>query len=113
MRQTFVTDDALAVKYNLPEGDNFRNEAGFSLLAGYERRIMENIFYSGYVETFSNVNKSLGSSDFLFVNEITGRINRYISANIEFALAYNDDFSDEIQVKQILSIGFNYSFFEE
>ena len=111
MKQTFVTDTDLSERYGLPEGDSFRNEAGFSVLFGYERRIMESIYYSGYVETFSNVNKSLLSSDVLFVNEISGRINRYISANIEFALAYNDDITDELQVKQNISVGFSYSFF--
>ncbi len=113
MKQTFVRDVELSTRYGLPEGDTFRNEAGFSLLIGYERRIMESIYYAGYVETFTNVNKSLTSTDVLFVNEIIGRINRFISANVEFALVYNDDIIDELQIKQIISMGFNYSFFEE
>lgn len=112
MRQTFVTDTALSVRYGLDEGATFRNEAGFSLFIGYERRIMESIFYSGYVETFTNVNKSLASSDVTFVSEITGQINRYISANLEIGLAYNDDVSSELQVKQIISVGFSYQFFD-
>ncbi len=111
MKQTFVSDTDLSERYGLPEGDTFRNEAGFSLLLGYERRIMDSIYYAGYVETFSNVNKSLLSTDVLFVNEITGQINRYISANIEFALAYNDDVTDELQVRQNISVGFSYSIF--
>ncbi len=111
MKQTFVTDTDLSERYGLDPGDTFRNEAGFSLLIGFERRLMESIQYTGYVETFTNVNKSLKSTDVLFVNEITGQINRYISANVEFALAYNDDVTDELQVKQIISVGLSYNFF--
>ena len=113
MKQTFVSDTELSVKYGLDTGETFRNEAGFSLLIGYERRIMESIYYSGYVETFTNINKSLTSTDLFFVSEITGRINRYVSANVEFALAYNDDITDELQVRQTVSVGFSYSFFED
>ncbi len=111
MKQTIVTDTDLSTRFGLEEGENFRNEAGLSLLIGYERRIMENIFYSGFVETFTNVNRSLDKSDMLFVNEITGQINRYISANVEFVLAYDSDIIDELQIKQIISLGLNYTFF--
>jgi len=113
MKQTFVRDTTLTERYGLPPGDTFRNEAGFSVLIGYERRIMENIYYEGYVETFTNVNNSIRSTDVLFVNELSGRINRYFSANVEFALAYNDDVTDELQVKQIISVGFSYNFFDD
>ncbi len=113
MKQTIVSDTDLSTRYGLDEGETFRNEAGLSFLIGYERRIMENIFYSGYVETFSNVNRSLSHTDVLFVNEITGQINRYISANVEFVLAYDSDIIEELQVKQIISVGLSYSFFGE
>ena len=113
MKQTIVRDTGLSGRYGLDEGSRFRNEAGFSLFAGYERRLMENIHYAGYVETFTNVNKSIRSSDLLFVNEITGQINRYIGANVEFALAYNDDITNELQVRQSISIGLNYNFFAD
>ncbi len=111
MKQTIVSDTVLSERYGLDAGESFRNEAGFSFLIGYERRIMENIFYSGYVETFTNVNRSLKYTDVLFINEITGQINRYISANVEFVLAYDRDIIDELQVKQIISLGLSYSFF--
>lgn len=113
MKQTIVNDRSLSGFYNLDPGDTFRNEAGFSFLAGYERQIMENIIYSGYVETFTNVNRSLSSTDVMFVNEISGQINRYISANVELVLAYDDDITEKLQVKQIISVGFSYSFFGE
>ena len=111
MKQTIVSDTDLSPRYGLDPGDTFRNETGFSLLIGYERQIMENIFYSGFAETFTNVTKSIASTDVLIVNEISGQINRYISTNFELALVYDDDITEELQVKQIISVGFSYSFF--
>ncbi len=111
MRQTIVHDTDLSPRFGLDPGDNFRNEAGISLLIGYERQVMENIFYSGFAETFTNVNKSISSTDVLIVNELSGQINRYISTNFELALVYDDDITDELQVKQIISVGFSYNFF--
>ncbi len=117
MKQTIVavTDENLSRRYfgDGNEDQNFRNEAGLSLLIGYERRVMENIFYSGYVETFTNVNRSLNYTDVLFINEITGQINRYISANVEFVLAYDREIERDLQVKQIISLGLSYSFFDD
>lgn len=113
MKQTIVSDTDLSTRYGLAEDETFRNETGFSFLIGYERRIMENIFYSGYVETFTNVNRALSDTDMLFINEITGQINRYISANVEFVLAYDSDVIEELQVKQIISLGLSYTFFGE
>ncbi len=113
MKQTIVADTSLSFRYFQEHDKTFRNETGLSFLIGYERRIMEDIHYAGYVETFTNVNRALSNTDVLFVNEITGRINRYISANVEFVLAYDSDVDPDWQVKQIISVGFSYSFFGE
>lgn len=107
-KQTIVMRDSLVTRYGVREGENFRNELGFSLILQYEREIVPNILYSGYLETFTNPTNNVFRSDFLFTNELTGRITDNISANFELSFQYNQDFIDEIQVKQILAIGFTY-----
>ncbi len=109
LRQTFIRDTSLSERYGLDEGEWFRNEAGFTLIINYEREIWENVKYSGYLETFSNLQKSLLSTDIVFTNELVGRINSYLTANFEFALQYNDDITNALQIKQILSIGLNFN----
>ena len=111
MKQTYVRDTALSTRYGLDEGQRFQNEAGFSMIFKYEVDLMENVTYVGYLETFSNVLKKLESTDFTFTNELRGRINRYLRANIEFAVQYNDNVSKELQIKQLLSLGLNYQIF--
>ncbi len=110
LRQTFMRDTSLSERYGLDEGSWFRNEAGFTVIVRYDREIWENVTYSGYLETFSNLQKSLLNTDFVFTNEFEGRINNYLTTNFEFSLQYNDDITKELQIKQILSVGLNFTF---
>ncbi len=110
LRQTFISDTSLSPRYGLDEGKWFRNEAGFTVVMRYEREIWKNVRYSGYIETFSNLQKSLLNTDFIITNEIVGRINDYLTTNLEFAMQYNDDITRKLQIKQILSVGLNYTF---
>ncbi len=110
LRQTFMRDTSLSERYGLDEGDWFRNEAGFSVVMSYEREIWTNVTYTGYIETFSNLQKSLMSTDVNFTNELVGRINNYLTTNFELAFQYNDDITKALQIKQILSVGINYRF---
>ncbi len=110
LRQTFIRDTSLSERYGLDQGEWFRNEAGFTVIMSYEREIWTNVKYSGYIETFSNLQKSLPSTDVTLTNELVGRINSYLTTNFEFAIQYNDDITKALQIKQILSVGLNYSF---
>ncbi|MEX2395572.1 MAG: DUF3078 domain-containing protein [Balneolales bacterium] len=110
MKQTLVRDRTLSTNYGLDEGNRLMNEAGFSLTFKYEKELMDNVHYTGHLETFSNVLKKLDSTDLTLINELSGRINSNMSANFEFALQYNDNVSSEIQVKQIFSLGISYRF---
>lgn len=108
LQQTFVRDEELSETYGLDPGDTFRNEAGLTLAANYEQRVAENLKLSSGFETFTSMDKALGSTDVYFSNELTGRINNLLNASLRFDLAYDDDFSNEIQVAQILSLGISF-----
>ena len=110
LRQTFVKDTSLSQRYGLDEGSWFMNEAGFTVILRYEREIWTNVQYRGHFESFSNMQKSLLSTDFVITNELVGRINNYLTTNFEFALQYNDNITKALQIKQILSVGLNYRF---
>lgn len=109
LKQTYVSDESLSETYGLDAGDQFRSEAGFTIGASLETNILENVQFSSSLQTFTNVNRSLSSTDVYFSNKLIGRINSYINTNLSLDLAYDDDFSDELQVAQILSLGISYS----
>ncbi len=108
LRQTIVRDEELAPLYGLDEGSQFRNEAGINFGADYNHEIASNLILSSRIETFTNVNKALTSTDFYFSNQITGKINNLLNANVRVDLAYDDDFSNELQVMQVISVGLSF-----
>ena len=110
LRQTFVVDTSLSERYGLDNEDWFQNEAGFTVILRYEREIWDSVTYNGYLETFSNLQKSLLNTDFSFNNEFVGQINDYLTTNFEFSLQYNDDITKELQIRQLLSVGLRYTF---
>lgn len=109
LKQTYVSDESLSETYGLDEGDQFRSEAGLTIGANVEKNILENVRYTSSIQTFTSFNNALSSTDFYFSNKIIGRVNSYINTNLSLDLVYDDDFSEEIQVAQILSLGISYS----
>lgn len=109
LKQTYVSDESLSETYGLDEGDQFRSEAGLTLGASLETDLLENVQFSSSIQTFTNFNTGINSTDVLFSNKIIGRINSYMNTNLSLDLVYDDDFSKEIQVAQILSVGISYS----
>ncbi|MCG2587567.1 DUF3078 domain-containing protein [Rhodohalobacter sulfatireducens] len=109
LKQTYVSDESLSETYGLDEGDQFRSEAGLTIGASLETDLMENVQFSSSIQTFTNFTTGVNSTDVLFSNKLIGRINSYINTNLSLDLVYDDDFSKEIQVAQILSLGISYS----
>jgi hypothetical protein len=110
MRQTVVRREELRARYNLKQDELIRNEGGISIGVKMDREIMTNVVYSGQLDTFSNLLEPLNSSTVRFSNEIIGKINSYLTVNMELAFVYDDNITTELQVKQALSVGFSYRF---
>lgn len=108
MKQTIVTDDDLQTLYGLDEGESLMNEAGLALGAGYEQSVANDILWSASVETFTNVSRAVSRTDVNFSSELTASVNDIINTSLRVDLAYDDDFSEELQVQQVLSLGISF-----
>lgn len=104
-KQTIVSIDGLETLYGVEEGKNVRFEAGLNLGVSFTKVLAPNVSWSSEFESFSNLQVSLKSTDFIFRNEITGKINDFMNTNFQFSFMYDDDFSEELQIKQVLSVG--------
>lgn len=111
LKQTVISDGKLSPNYGLVAGETFRSEGGIATGVTFQSKIMENIRYSSSVETFTNLLQSLDKTDVLWTNELTGQINKWISASFQFELKYDDDFSRKVQLKQVLSAGLTLNFY--
>ena len=111
LQQTFITKEELRASYKFDPDESVRNEGGVTLAATYVMRIAENLSLNTSLETFTGVSKSIKSTDFIFRNQITGRINSFMNAGLRFDVAYDDDFSEDLQVAQVLTVGVSFSLF--
>ncbi|MEX0638961.1 MAG: hypothetical protein WD094_00765, partial [Balneolaceae bacterium] len=87
------------------EGQRFRNEGGFTLGAWYEVDVMENVAYSGYLESFTNLLEHVRKTNIAIGHELVGRINSHIRAVFQLELIFDEDQSKRWQLSQSLSAG--------
>lgn len=109
LQQTYVRDTALSETYGLSEGERFRSEAGFTIGMSYDSEIATDIHISSSINTFTNFSRAISSTDVFFSNKLIGRINNFMNASLSLELVYDDDFSKELQVAQVLSMGISFT----
>ena len=109
LKETIVSDVALSERYGLDPGEKFRFEPGYSTALNFEKTILSNVKLISVVETFTNLQRNVRSTDVVFSNELIGKINNYLNMSFQFVMIYDDDFSTKAQIKQVLSVGLSYS----
>lgn len=109
LKETIVSDTTLSSRYGLESGEQFRFEPGYSTALNFEKKIVSNVKLISTVETFTNLQRNVRSTDVTFSNEVIGKINDYLNTSFQFVMIYDDDFSTEAQIKQVLSVGLSVS----
>ncbi|MCW9708558.1 DUF3078 domain-containing protein [Fodinibius salsisoli] len=126
MKETIVANDALAERYGLYDSEvsrlidpfssgsygvytrnpkSFRFEPGYSAAFFFEKDIFKNVHLVSSVETFTNLQRHINRTDINFSNEVVGKINDFMNMSFQFVMIYDEDFSKQVQVKQVLSAG--------
>lgn len=111
LKQTIVNDDNLAAVYGLEPGETIKGEGGLTAGINFEDEIFENILYTSTLETFTNILIPISETDVSWSNELVGQINSLVSASLQFEMRYDNDFSSEVQVKQVLSAGISVNLY--
>ncbi len=122
-RTTFVMDDTLSAAgaFGVDPGENIRNEFGGTLKAVLNKDLVKNVNMLTKLELFSNYAKKPGNIDWDWQLLLTMKVNKWLSANINLHLIYDDDIKTiddntgeprgpKIQFKEVLGIGLNYKF---
>jgi hypothetical protein len=87
--------------------ETFRLEPGASLVAEARRELMENILLASVLDVFVNF-KGTDAVDLRWENQITAKVNTYISANFGLDVLYDKDLSTRRQIRQSLAIGVSF-----
>src|SRR5690625_4727395 len=105
VKETFMADTSLSERYGLRPGEKFRFEPGYSTALFFEKELFSNVRLINSLETFTNLQRDVASTDVHFSNELVGKINDFMNMSFQYVTIYDDDFSKKVQVKQVLSAG--------
>jgi hypothetical protein len=126
-KMTFVLDDELsqAGSFGLDPGQTVRAEFGALIKAAFKDEILKNVVLDTKLELFSNYFENPQWVDVNWDVLLTLKVNEYISATLMTQLIYDrdiefgvdtsgdgvfDTFEPRVQFKEILGIGFAYTF---
>lgn len=112
LKQTFVVTDNLDQFYGLGEDEDIRSEGGLTFALQFSKELFKNFTYTTDLSTFSNLLLPLRSTDMIMTNEFVGKINNFMTASLEMSFIYDDDFTNMLQIKRIISMGVRVMLFE-
>ncbi len=96
--------------FGVKKGETSRFEFGAALNGYYKFNIMENISVENILNLYSNYLDKPQNVDVDYQLNIAMKINKYISTNFAFQAVYDDNALTDLQTRQVLGVGFNYTF---
>ncbi len=105
-KETIVLIDRLRPVYGNALDESIRVEAGLEFIAEAQRELFTNVFLQsrfGLFQAFNQVGDT--APDLTFENLLTLKVNDWLNTNLEFVTLYDRDTIDEVQLKEVLSIG--------
>lgn len=89
---------------------SFRYELGFNATAYYKFTLMENVTAENILSLYSNYLDKPQNVDIYYTLNIVMKINKVLSADLNFQTIYDDDAFGGFQVKEVFGLGVNYAF---
>ena len=114
-----VTEPGLRLKYGNREDQKVREELGAQIKIDLKKEIFQNVTLATDLTLFSNYVKDPQNIKVLWNLLIDMKVNKFFSANLRTNIIYDDTVlitdsngavGPRLQVKEVLGIGFTYSF---
>lgn len=115
-RTTIVLNEKLSAlgKYGVKPGQKVNRETGLFVTINYNNKILENVYYKGRADFFSNYYDKPENINLFMTNMFTFKILKNLSATYNLDLIYDDKIrifgplkkSPGLQVKSIIGIGY-------
>lgn len=106
LKETVVAIERLRPVYGNALDQGVRVEAGLDAEVRVERALMENVLLRsrlGLFQAFTAVGDA--APDALWENVLTLKVNDLLNVSVEAVVLYDQDVSDEVQLKEVLSVG--------
>jgi hypothetical protein len=108
-KQTVVNNPDFRILYGVDPDNVARIEGGAELAISADRMLSENIRYRSQFNAFYAVNQTENPPDARWQNTITLMVNDWLSTDLEFVALFDDDITSQIQLKETISVGVNFS----
>ncbi len=108
-KETVVMIEQLRTLYNVDPDKSMRLEMGIEAYTNFDKEIVTNVVLKSALGIFAAFNKP-ESPDFIWESILNMKVNSWLNVNFEWAVFFDDDISDRAQLKEVLSIGFSYTF---
>ena len=111
-RATFVLDDFLsdAGRFGVKPGKKMKWETGAYVRATTNQTIVENLNLISTLDMFTPYSDNFGNVDMNWDLLLSYKINKLFTATLNTTLRYYDAEIQKVQFKEILGLGFTYSF---
>ncbi|MDD2489385.1 MAG: DUF3078 domain-containing protein [Bacteroidales bacterium] len=113
-RTTFIANKGLAKKgnYGLTEDKQIDFAFGSYIKIFFEKEVFKNVNVLSKLEFFNDYNKApfLTNTDINFETYVTMKVNKYLSAFVNFQVVYNYDFSVNLQFKERVGLSIPLDF---
>lgn len=96
--------------FGVEEGESVRYELGFNASAYYKLDIVANVNFENILNLYSNYLEDPQNVDLDYQLNITMKINKFLSTNINFQTIYDDNAYRGFQLRQVFGVGVNYGF---
>jgi len=87
--------------------ETYRMEPGASFTLEVRQPVMENILLTSVFDVFANF-KGVNETDVRWENQLTAKVNRFVSANAALDVLYDHDVSTRRQIRESLAIGISF-----
>lgn len=111
-RGTFVFDDSLpeGSRYGVPVGRNLLNQVGSNLVLEVNKRMWERFNFYSRLDLFSNYLSKPQNIITRWDTTLSMNVTRWLSANFNFSLIYDDNAIQRLQLREIFGIGVQATF---
>ncbi len=103
-KQTIVEEESLRARYGLEEDASLNSEFGVALGALVEREVVKNVFLKSELDVFEAAD-NLSHPDVRLKNLVQMKVNQFLNVNLEVEFYYDNDASEDLQVRQTLGLG--------
>ena len=108
-KETIVRNEALRVLYDVDPDEAVRAEGGIESETSVDREVVTNVRYQSSLNLFQTLTQRSEPLDVIWENVITMRVNSWLNVGLEYVMLFDANRSNDVQIKEVLSVGVSFS----